>query len=124
MSETDAESRVRKTLIELVGHYGSGLVTEPKRVKAFLADYCPGLTREPHALVVCVESCLARELLEPRLPPDVLVRQLTARLVSDYGIESGLASWAVRSWAAAFGIQEVTLPTPPRSRRRRQTLRE
>jgi hypothetical protein len=112
----------RQKLCEAIATYGRGLADDPRKLRALLADLCPGLKREAFVLTAAAEQRVPRELLESSagMPWPVVAGRLTRRLVEDLAVNEAAARWAVESWGVALGVfhpdaeaRTEYVPSPP-----------
>jgi len=98
---------------------------DPKRLRAMLADLCPGCEREVHVLTSALEQQRIKDLFTgSRNYPWEVLYALLVNLLSDYlGITEDAARWAVESWAFALGklparsaVQEPVIDPEPDTR--------
>lgn len=94
----------RHKLREIIQRYGLTLVDDPRRVRALLLDLCGQYRREIFVLVQAQEDGVAEDLLEvpDSIPLEMLVSQLTHRLVENRALSQDAARWSVESWAYAL----------------------
>jgi hypothetical protein len=99
------DNLARLQLQALVARHGIGICDEPRRLRALLADLCPGLKREVHVLTTALEQRIASELASSSggLPWEVLAGRLVRRLAEEAAMTEDAARWAVESWGLALG---------------------
>ncbi len=98
--------QARQVLCGIVRKYGRGVCDEPRRVRALLADLCPDLKRECHALAEAQEHGAAADLTQPTagVPIELTLGRVARRLADETAMSEEAARWAVASWAAALGM--------------------
>ena len=101
----------RHILRHLLATYGTGLLNEPSRVDAFLADLCGEYRRERFLLVQALRERVPAELLSQPQAVTTLRPRLTRRLQERCGLSTEAAHWAVESWAMALNIEELPVPS-------------
>ena len=96
----------RIILKDLVGRYGTSLVTDPLRTEGLLRDMCGSYHREIFVLVNAVRQKVPADLLAPRhsLPLNLLQDFLARRLCDELSLSGDASHWAVESWAFALGL--------------------
>jgi len=69
-------------------------------------DFCGEYRREVNVLVGALRERVAVDLLASQdgLPPEVLLKRLTKRLVDHLAFAEDAARWAVESWSVALGV--------------------
>jgi hypothetical protein len=99
------DNQARDKLCQVVAKHGVGICNEPRRLRALLADYCPGLKLEVHVLATALEQRIATELLTSStgLPWEAVSGRLVRRLMEEAAMSKQAALWAVGSWALALG---------------------
>ncbi len=103
----------RRKLGEIVSRYGTSVCDEPRRVQGLLADLCPDLKRETHALVAALERGTAGELLRSSPAPwPATLGRLVRRLTDETAMSEEAARWAVESWAAALNVAPAAASAP------------
>lgn len=107
----------RQQLHYIITHYGRSICDEPKRCEALLKDLCPQHKREVNLLVGALREGVAKELLKPNqlLPIEMVISRLSQKLYDELGFDSGLAQWAVESWALALGVKFNSAAITPSS---------
>ncbi len=105
---------VWKQLQKILTTYGRDLCDDPKRVRALLSDYCPGLKLEVNLLALAVEHRLAAELRDSstHLPWAAVAGRLERRMMEELGVTADRARWTIETWALALGRQ---LPAAPKA---------
>ena len=100
------ESLPRTVLHKLIKRYGHDLVTDTRRLRGLLLDYCGECRAEVNLLVQAQQSDIPGSLLKNngRVPMKVMAAQLRERLETTYFITSSAARWAVETWAQALDI--------------------
>ncbi len=99
----------RRQLISLLRQYGPGLLADPPRTEALLADLCGQYEMEIFVLVHAQRFGVPTELI--RLvgqQADSALRQRLARRLQDrYAFSAEAATWAVDAWAEALKVRAV-----------------
>ncbi len=95
--------------------YGQSVVSDPRRCKALLLDYCGQHRREIFVLNAAQEERIANDLQDNKggIPLPVLIAQLTQRLVDNRALAEDAARWAVEVWAYALRLTDGETTTPP-----------
>jgi hypothetical protein len=103
------------SLNELIAEHGVELVDDPRRLEAFLRDYCPDCKREVFALLAASRAGVPRHLLNQARDSGLesIALTLAKHLEDDFGLSSDLALWAVKSWSSALGVNAPVAPGPP-----------
>ena len=103
------------SLAELVAEHGAEIADDPRRLEAFLRDYCPECRREIFALVAAAREGIPSRLVAQghELGIDLIAGGLAQSLEDDYGLSAQLARWTVESWAGALGIETPAETAPP-----------
>lgn len=97
----------QRILRQLLATYGTGLLNEPSRVDAFLADLCGGYRKERHLIVLAMRDRIPAELLAHTQGVAFLLPRLTRRLQERYGLSAEAAQWAIGSWGAALNVGKI-----------------
>lgn len=97
---------VRKALLSLVQTHYPILLLSPVSFRLRLMDACPDTERETDLVLLAFKSDTVNEMQRLRqiMPTTFLLPKLIRWLMRDTGIEENEASWAVNSWAMAFGL--------------------
>jgi hypothetical protein len=95
----------RRRLCEIVAKYGTSVCDDVRRCEGLLRDLC-GELRGVNVLIVALKERVPADLLRTSaaIPKEVLLARLVRRLEENHGISGENASWAVQSWAIAFGM--------------------
>ena len=114
----------REQLKYIITQYGRSLSEDPQRCEAFLRDLCGQYRREINVIVSALKEGVPTDLLNSQnsVPSDLLLSRLTKRLEDRLGLTQESATWAVESWALAFGIvserdKRVTEPSSSQSQK-------
>jgi hypothetical protein len=118
---------VRHKLREIVAEYGQSTCDDPRRCEALLKDLCGENKKEIAALIGALKEGVPGNMLKARegVPTDVVLAQVTERLLQALPLTEDAARWAVGSWALALGsvsAQELSewegraKPPPPSPR--------
>ena len=112
-----SESPIR-TLSRLLTEHGVGLLEEPARVDALLADLCGEFDRERFLLVHALREGIPTDLLSQKRGITFRRLRLTRRLQESYGFSDKASQWAVESWSAALNHSaSATAQEPPEDRK-------
>ena len=111
----------RQKLIEIIALYGPQTIDDPRRVEGLLRDFCGEHRREIKALVEAVRERMALDLraFSGSHPPEMLIANLTRRLLDNSPMSEDMARWVVESWAVALGViaapvtPAAVIPQPP-----------
>jgi hypothetical protein len=104
-----------RSLNELIAEHGAELADDPRRLEAFLRDYCPECRRETFALVAAARAGVPARLSASGHESRLSFANATQakHLEDDYGLSTELARWAVNAWAGALGIEAQLEAGPP-----------
>jgi tetratricopeptide (TPR) repeat protein len=114
--ESSPDDLPRRKLREIVAYRealadktGRDVLKDPQLCKALLKDLCGEHKREIFVLVTALEEGIAANLLaaQENMPLQVLLAQLTERLVDNRALNENAARWAVESWALALEVIEL-----------------
>ncbi len=102
------------TLKQLIRQHGTGLVNEPRRVRALLLDFCAQHKREVRILSAVAEEGVAAVLLRDggKIPLSILLSRSIKKLHDELGFDQALAEWAIATWAEALGFDIPSSATP------------
>ena len=102
-------SQPRRQLQSLLRQYGPGLIGDPLRTEALLADLCGQYDMEIFVLVHAQRSGILAELtrLTGQPPAGVLRQRLAKQLQNRYAFSVEAATWAVDAWADALNVRAV-----------------
>ena len=101
----------QRILRQLLATYGTGLLNEPARVDAFLADLCGKYRRERFLIVQALRERVPADMLSQPQAVATLRPRLTRRLQERNGLSAESAQWAVECWAMALNIEELLVPS-------------
>jgi hypothetical protein len=95
----------RQRLFEIVSKHGVSVTEDARRCEGLLRDLCGDYPREINLLVGALRQRIPVDLLTASvaIPTEVLLAQMTKRLLDEQGIGEEFACWAVESWALALG---------------------
>ena len=99
----------RRELHSLLRHYGPGLISDPQRTEALLADLCGEHQREIFVLIHTQRSHIPAQLSRMAgQRAEAAVRQRLAQQLQDrYAFSAEAAAWAVDAWADALNVRAV-----------------
>lgn len=99
----------RRQLISLLRQYGPGLIGDPRRTEALLADLCGQYETEIFVLIHAQRSGILAELtrLAGQQADSALRQRLARRLQDRYAFSAEAAAWAVDAWADALNVRAV-----------------
>ena len=105
---------VRRNLVE-IARSEPAVVHDDDRLDGYLHDLCPNQPGETAVLVVAARAGVPEEVqgASEGHSFDALLARLAARLTTDWGIDQGLARWAVDTWAEALGRTASAPPPAP-----------
>jgi hypothetical protein len=107
----------RQKLKEILRKFGTGLISNPKKVKGLLLDYCPSqrsgyggnFQKEIHLLILAINQNIPQDLLATSLnEPFAFKRGRLQKRLTDLAVEESAAAWAVDAWAEALGLGSGT----------------
>jgi hypothetical protein len=115
-----SSTNISAALAQALERFGIGLADEPEQLRAVLSDLAPPTSNDDRRrlkLVVDVAQVgVAGELARGALSPTEAERRLADRS----GVDRANASWSVRVWCDALGLQsDRELPPEPGPSRRR-----
>jgi hypothetical protein len=95
-----------EALTGIIASEGTGIVDEPRRLAALLADRCAQHRLELNLLTAALEEGVPEALLRGSegTPTVVTFERLTRQLESARGFETDNARWVVNAWATALGL--------------------
>jgi len=95
-----------EALAGIIASEGTGIVDEPRRLAALLADRCAEHRLELNLLTAALEEGVPEALLRGSegTPTIVTFERLTRQLESARGFDTANARWAVSAWATALGL--------------------
>jgi serine/threonine-protein kinase len=99
---------MRSILQQILQRYGTSVLEEPARFASILNDLRMGEgKREANLLLLALREGVPDRLANAGTgtPMTPLVGQLAHRLADDNGLTDDAATWAVESWALAFGLR-------------------
>jgi len=99
--------QVRAVLAQLVQQFGTELCTNGQKLEGLLRDFCGNHRREIHVLLVAARLRVAEEVARHaggRMEELAWQRQVS-RLYDETGMAEEFATWAVRAWADALGVE-------------------
>lgn len=101
----------RRQLISLLRQYGPGLIGDPLRTEALLADLCGQYETEIFVLIHAQRSGILAELtrLTGQQAPGALRQRLARQLQNRYAFSAEAAAWAVDVWADALNVRAVPI---------------
>jgi hypothetical protein len=96
----------RQKLIEIIALYGPTIIDDPRKVEGLLRDLCGGYKREIIALMDAARERVATDLRDSShsQPFELLIKNLTRRLIDNRPMAEDMAHWSVETWALALGI--------------------
>lgn len=98
------DTRVEKTLSDIVKSYGVEVIQNPRQVEGLLRDFCGDLKREINLLVFALKEGVPSDLLKEKdqVQIELLINRLVKRLVDHLALEESAARWAISSWKAVI----------------------
>jgi hypothetical protein len=95
-----------EALTGIIASEGTGIVDEPRRLAALLADRCAEHRLELNLLTTALEEGVPDVLLRGSegTPTVVTFERLIRQLESARGFDTDNARWAVNAWATALGL--------------------
>jgi hypothetical protein len=103
----------RRKLKEIIAKYGTGIVTDPGKVKGLLLDYCASsqpaaggsFQKEIHILTLAMSQKIPQDLLGTSLnEPFEFKRGRLQKRLTDLATDEAAARWAVDAWAEALSV--------------------
>jgi len=119
---TTMNNKVRVALVKYFRSFGPSLIEQPKRLRALLADECPGKKREINVLLTALAEKIPATLhtKSASAPWVFFAGRLVKQLTDLAAMDEEAARWAVDTWALAMGlihetdlISVGTFPKPP-----------
>lgn len=101
------EDSIHKKLSWIISHYGTSICDTPRRCEALLRDYCFRSKKEVFVLMTIVKEKMIKDILDMSKESTAYESQIAIlinKLCDEFGFSEDIASWAVRTWAAALGV--------------------
>lgn len=94
----------RQTLQQIVATYGREVLSDPRRCRALLMDFCGAYRGEINLLEIALRENVARDLAEAPegVPQSLVVARLAQRLQDAYYLPAEAARWAVDTCLTAL----------------------
>jgi hypothetical protein len=106
---------------------GPGVCDDPRRVEAYLKDFCGQHKREIFVLVQAIREKVVADLRQgptPPFTPEIFQARLAQRLHDNLGLSEDIARWTVAGWCEVLEIAVAapaqTTPTPKKKATRSQ----
>lgn len=102
----------KQKLCEIITTYGTVVCSDPRKVEGLLRDYCGEYRREIFVIISAMKERVAEELLAlPKgISLEIQITRLEKRLVDNLALANDAASWAVKTWALALGVEYPVSP--------------
>jgi len=97
-------------LRDWINTHGSGVCDDPRRVEAYLKDFCGQHKREIFVLVQAIRQNVVADLRQGPIPPftpEIFQARLAQRLHDNLGLSEDIARWAVEYYKA---LATITVP--------------
>jgi len=114
-------------LRDWINTQGPGVCDDPRRVEAYLKDFCGQHKREIFVLVQAIRQNVVADLRQgptPPFTPEIFQARLAQRLHDNLGLSEDIARWTVAGWCEVLGIAVAapaqTTPTPKKKATRSQ----
>ncbi|MEN6610054.1 MAG: tetratricopeptide repeat protein [Methanoregulaceae archaeon] len=108
-SSPDTLPCVKKALVSIIRSEGTGVLDNPKRVRALLSDHCLGKNKREILLLerLLIEGVPA-DLLRQKdsVPYRILSANITRNILADHPLDAALVGWGTDTLAEALGISK------------------
>jgi len=97
-------------LRDWINTQGPGVCDDPRRVEAYLKDFCGQHKREIFVLVQAIREKVVADLRQgptPPFTPEIFQARLAQRLHDNLGLSEDIARWAVEYYKA---LATITVP--------------
>ena len=110
MSAADMSAQIA----QLLNKYGRDLLADRPRLYGLLRDYIPAQLRRTKLVMTAFDQGIAHDFAADSAPPTTLARDHAIQsIVSEAGLQTELAQWAVDAWQGALFPAMTTPVVPP-----------